>query len=288
MVKKVIVHTMLLLLALFCILPFCMVVAVSFSAEKDVAMFGYSLIPHTFSTEAYQYLFQQSGQLLRSYGVTIFVSLVGTLGGKCAMAGLAYPLSRSNFIFKRYLSLFLFVAMVFNGGLAPTYIWISNYLHLRDTVAVLILPLLVNVWNVFLLRTYFAAVPDSLIEAAVLDGAGELRILLQIMLPVSKVGIATVSLFTLLIYWNDWFTSMIYIDSNRWVSLQYLLYRIMDNISFFKNSSQSVQAMLGGQDLPSETFRMAIAVVAAGPMVFIFTFFQKYFVKGVMVGSVKG
>ena len=286
--KKIFAHAALILLAIACVILFLMVVAVSFSGEADLARYGYSLIPKSPQLTAYRYVFSNATQLFNAYKITIFVSIAGTVGGMLVMIGLAYPLSREDFIFKKQLSTFLFITMIFSGGLVPSYIWISKYLQLRDTIWVLIVPMLVNVWNVFLLRTFFKTVPKSLIESAMLDGAGEFYILMKIIIPLSKVGIATISLFTLLAYWNDWFTSMIYIDNKNLVSLQYLMYRIMENVSFFKSSSQSVQAMLGTQGIPNETVRMAICVIAAGPMIFVFPFFQKYFAKGIMVGSIKG
>lgn len=287
-IKNLWVHIPLIILMLCCVLPFLLVLAISFSDEATISNYGYSLIPQKFSLEAYKYVFEYPQQILRSYGVTITVTTIGTVLGVLLTAGLAYPIARPDYKLKRPLSLYIFITMVFNGGLVPTYILISQYLHLKDTLAVLILPLMVSAWNVFLLKTFFMTIPISLIESAKLDGASEFKILFQIVLPLAKVGIAVVTLFIMLTYWNDWFLSLIYIDNDKIVSLQYLLYRIMESVTFFTQSSGAAKTMMGSMTLPDETVRMAICVIAAGPMVLVFPFFQKYFVKGITIGSVKG
>lgn len=287
-IKNLWVHIPLIILMLCCVLPFLLVLAISFSDEAMISNYGYSLIPQKFSLEAYKYVFEYPQQILRSYGVTITVTTIGTVLGVLLTAGLAYPIARPDYKLKRPLSLYIFITMVFNGGLVPTYILISQYLHLKDTLAVLILPLMVSAWNVFLLKTFFMTIPISLIESAKLDGASEFKILFQIVLPLAKVGIAVVTLFIMLTYWNDWFLSLIYIDNDKIVSLQYLLYRIMESVTFFTQSSGAAKTMMGSMTLPDETVRMAICVIAAGPMVLVFPFFQKYFVKGITIGSVKG
>ncbi len=287
-IKNLWVHIPLILLALCCLLPFLLVLAISFSDEATISNYGYSLIPLKFSLEAYRYVFEYPQQILRSYGVTLTVTSIGTILGVLLTAGLAYPISRPDYKMKRPLSLYIFITMVFNGGLVPTYILLSQYLHLKDTLAVLILPMMVSAWNVFLLKTFFMTIPISLIESAKLDGASEFTIFFRIVIPLSKVGIAVVTLFIMLAYWNDWFLSLIYIDNDKIVSLQYLLYRIMESVTFFTQSSGAAKTMMGSMTLPDETVRMAICVIAAGPMVLIFPFFQKYFVKGITIGSVKG
>lgn len=272
-----------------CLVPFLMVLAVSFSDEATVKNFGYSLIPKVFSTEAYRYTFAYPMQLLRAYTMSIAVVLIGTPLSLILTSGIAYPLSRRDFKYRRFLSIYLFITMIFSGGLVPSYILISRYLQLKDTLAVLIVPTLVSAWNIILLRTFMQTIPVSLIESAKLDGASELSILFKIIIPLSKTGLATIALFVVLAYWNDWYTSMLYIDDPNLTTLQYLLYKLMNNVTFMTQQNSGVaRSMMGSMTLPDETVRMAICVLAAGPMLIVFPLFQKYFVKGITIGSVKG
>ena len=203
----------------------------------------------------------------------------------CAM--IAYPLTRTSFAYRKQLSFYVTFTMLFNGGMIPTYIIMTQFLDLKDSIWALILPNLTNVWYIFLLRTFFAAIPISLIDAAKMDGAGEFKIFLSIIVPLSKTGLVTVLLFFVLNYWNDWYPSLLYITDESKYSLQYLLVRLMNNIEFMtKNAS-----MLAGVDMksmPRETARMAMCLVAMGPIIVVFPFFQKHFVKGLTVGAVKG
>lgn len=277
--------------SLLFILPFVLIISASFTNEQSLVAEGYKLIPSNFSTEAYKYVFRNPQQLLDSYKVTIFYSLAATFFGVIVMAMLAYPLSKPNYKYKKPATFFIFFTMLFSGGLIPTYIWLTKYLHMGNTIWVYILPNLVNAFHVIVIRTFFQGLPQSLSEAAKIDGASELQTFFKIVLPLSKPVIATISLLTLLTRWNDWNTALIYIKSENLYSLQYLLQKILREAEFVKDMADSTPVAgidLDVSNLPSVTIRFAMCMVAAGPMLVIFPFFQKYFAKGLTVGAVKG
>jgi putative aldouronate transport system permease protein len=199
------------------------------------------------------------------------------------MALLAYPISRPDFRLRKPLSFYIFFTMLFNAGVVPLYIFVTDYLHLQDTLIILILPYLVVPWFVLLLRTFFSRLPQELLEAARIDGAGEWRTFFQIVLPLSTPSLATVGLFSMLLYWNDWWLSLLFIDNAKLFPLQYLLYRLITNIDAIAASSQ-----MGGVQLPTDSVRMAMAILAIGPIVFAFAFIQRYFISGITLGGVKG
>lgn len=290
-IPNIIINIMFCLGSLVFILPFVLIISASFSDEQTLLSEGYKLIPSVFSTEAYKYVFRNPQQLLDSYKVTIIYSIVATVLGVVVMAMLAYPLSRPNYKYKKIATFFIFFTMLFSGGLIPTYIWITRYLHLGDTIWVYILPCLVNAFHVIVIRSFFQGLPQALMESAKIDGASELQTFFKIVMPLSKPVIATISLLTLLSRWNDWNTALIYIKSSNLYSLQYLLQKILREAEFVKNMADS--SPVAGVDLdlsklPSVTIRFAMCMVAAGPMLIIFPFFQKYFAKGLTVGAVKG
>ena len=223
--------------------------------------------------------------MIRAYIVTIVFTLAATLLSALVTSLLAYPLSRQNFIWKKPLSFLVFFTMLFSGGLVPTYLLITKVLHLNDTIWVYILPGLVSAYNVMIVRTNYRSLPEEMIEAAKLDGASELRICFQIVIPLCKAGIASVAFLFLVAKWNDWMTSMLYIRNPDLYSLQYLLQRLLRETDFLRNSLNGLDA---GSTPPLETLRFAMALVAAGPVLVIFPFFQKYFTKGMTLGGVKG
>ena len=234
-----------------------------------------------------QRTFRNLDQMLRAYGVTIFYSITSTLLSTLVMALLAYPLSRPNFLWKRQLNFFVYFTMLFSGGMVPTYLLITKTLHLNNTIWVYILPSLVSAFNVMIIRTNYRSLPGELVEAAKIDGASELFICFKIMMPLTKPGLASVAFLYLVGKWNDWITSSLYIKNPDLYSLQYLLQRLLSEMDFLKNAAE-----LGGMDLsvtpPTETMRFAMALAAAGPVLVIFPFFQKYFAKGMTIGGVKG
>lgn len=279
------VHIVLIILSLLCLLPFVMILSVSLTSEAGIQSNGYQLIPSEFSLEAYEYVFRNPSEVINAYLTTIFVTIVGTIGGTLVMTMLAYPMSRKDFRFKNILSFFVYFTMLFSGGLVPSYILVTRFLGLKDNVMALILPILMSGWNVMLLRMSLSAIPMSLIEAAHLEGASEMRIFFQLIIPLGKVGIVTVALFQVLHFWNDWYQAMLYIDHGNITTLQYMLYRVMNKVNLAKEYGGAMEM---GEKLPGENLRMALCVVAAGPMLCVFPFFQKYFSKGITVGGVKG
>ncbi len=289
--SSVIINLFFCLGSLLFILPFVLIIAASFTKESALVAEGYKLIPSQFSLEAYKYVFRSPQQLIDSYKITIIYSFVATFLGVIVMSMLAYPLSRPNYKYKRIVTFFIFFTMLFSGGLVPSYIWMTRYLHMGDTIWVYILPFLVNAFHVIVIRTFFQGLPSALMESAKIDGASELQTFFKIVLPLSKPVIATISLLTLLARWNDWNTALIYIKSTKLYSLQYLLQKILREAEFVKNMAESSPVAgidFNASNLPSITIRFAMCMVAAGPMLVVFPFFQKYFAKGLTVGAVKG
>lgn len=270
------------------LVPFLLVLSVSFSNELDVMNYGYSMIPKHFDTAAYEYVFKNAKTVIDAYAVTFGFSVLTMVLSVLVMAMAAYPLSRSYLRGRNGISFYFYFTMLFSGGLVPSYILITQYLHLGNSFWVYVLPSLVNVWYVFMMRTFFSGTPEEIYESALIDGANEYTILFRIVLPVSKPVIATIALFMFLAKWNDWMTALLYIDNQRLVSLQYLLQRILKNIELLQNMQGSSVEMQAAANIPAETVRMAMAIVVAGPALVVFPFFQKYFVKGLTVGSVKG
>lgn len=273
--------------ALFCIVPIIYIIACSFSEETEILKNGFKLIPQEFTLAAYEIVFEGS-QIWVSYGVSIFVTVGGTFLSMLVSCMLAYPLSVKGLRYGSRINLYIYFTMIFSGGLVPTYMLVSRYLHLTNTIWALILPSMIIPWNVFLLRNFFSAIPESLAESAKLDGANDATILFRIILPCSKPALATVSLFYALGYWNEWFKAMLYNagDKNTW-PLQYLIMQLIRKAETISNmASQGAAVNLAA--LPSTTMKMATALCAIGPIILVYPFVQKYFTGGIMVGSVKG
>lgn len=271
------------------LVPFILLVSISFSKEEDILFNGYKLIPQHFSLDGYKYVFSNPGKIFQAYKVTILYSLISMVLSTLLMSMIAYPLTRKKLKGRRVLSFYLYFTMLFSGGLVPSYILITQYLKLGNSFWVYIIPSLINPWNIFMLRSFFSDLPESMIESTKIDGASEYRIFWSFVLPLSKPVIATVALTTFLVKWNEWFTCMLYISDTDLYSLQFLLQSIMDNIKLLQElDSAGGGRLIDVSQIPSETTRMVMAVVVAGPAVLVFPFFQKYFVKGLTVGSVKG
>lgn len=292
---KLLIHLFFLITSLTFILPLVMVISISFSSEASVTAVnagGYSLLPKEFSLDAYRLAFKNPTQVVNGYIVTIAESFIGTFL-TCVVAGMvAYPLSRSNFAYKGPITFFIFFTMLFGGGTIPTYIVYTRWYHLGDTFWIYILPGIAGgAWNTLMIRTFFKSVPESLFESAKIDGARELTTFFKIAVPLSKPVFATVAFMMLVSKWNDWQTSLIYIRNQNLYTLQYFLQRILNEAEFLK----SIASMEGGGRIdtsqfnkPTETLKYALCVIAAGPMLAIFPFFQKYFSKGMTIGAVKG
>ncbi len=293
--KQISVNLILFIISLCFLFPFLLIVSASLAGENSLMEYGYTFFPREVNLDAYRYVFKNPYQLINSYKTTIITSLITVFLGTFIMCLTAYPLSRRKYPLRMPVTFFIFFTMLFGGGLVPSYIVNTQYLHLGNTYLIYILPALCSAWHIIIIKTFFQGLPESLIEAAKIDGASEWRVFFQFMLPLSKPVIATVALFVLLGKWNDWNTSLIYIRDNELYSIQYLLQRILREAEFIKQMNSGGTAINMGtidtSDLastPTETIRYAMVVVAAGPMMVIFPFFQKYFAKGLMLGSVKG
>ncbi|OCT15133.1 sugar ABC transporter permease [Paenibacillus pectinilyticus] len=277
------------LIAIASLVPMLLVLSVSLSDENAVVQHGYSLWPREFTTYAYEYLFKDYAKIFKGYGVSILVTIVGTMLSLLFTAMVAYPLSRKDFKWRNTFSFFIFFTMLFNGGLVPFYMTYSAA-GLKNTLLALILPLLIAPFNVIVMRVFFTnTIPPALIESSIIDGAGEFRIFRSIILPLSLPVLATIGLFQTFAYWNDWFLSLIFISNDNLVNLQYLMYKVMREVEYL-NSGVVDASRLGElqKNLPSQTVRMAMAIVGIGPIIFVYPFLQKYFIKGLTVGSVKG
>jgi multiple sugar transport system permease protein/putative aldouronate transport system permease protein len=273
------------LFAVFCLLPFIMLIATSFETETNIVREGYKLWPSDFTTSAYQMIFK-TGFIFKAYGVTIFTTVVGTILSMTVTILMAYPLSLKKVKYRTPVMFFIYFTMLFSGGLVPSYLLISKYMNFRDNIWVLIVPVLLNPWNMFMLKNFFRSIPEELSEAAYIDGANDIKILTKVILPVAVPGIATISLFYALMYWNQWYNAMLYIDNKNLYPLQYYIMNLTRSIDAVKD-----MARMTGQafaSLPSNSIRMATAVATIGPVIFIYPFVQKYFTSGMMVGSIKG
>lgn len=286
-ITKLVLNGILGVFAVCIIIPLLYIIAVSLTNDGDLMEYGYRLIPKKISLDAYSYILKSPKMILNAYKVTIFVTVIGTLLSLLITAMLAYSISRKDYRYRKITSFIVYFTMLFNGGLVPWYILISQYLGMRDKIWVLIVPYLINAWYVLLMKGFMQSLPMEMFESAKVDGASEYRIFFQIVLPLSKPGLATVGLFISLAYWNDWWLSLLFINDNKLIPIQSMLNKIMSNISFL-SSGLATSVNIDVSQFPNESARMAMCALAAGPMLFVFPFFQKYFVKGLTVGSVKG
>ena len=283
------IHVFLCVLSACFVIPLVVVFIVSITTQQDLTRFGLRLIPLRPTWDAYHVIIKAPETILNAYKVTItttFISLLLYLfiGSLCA-----YSLSRRDFALRNIVSFYLFFTMMFSGGLVPYYLLVTKYLELRNTIWSLILPQLGNVWHVFLMRTFFQSISDSIVESATIDGANDWQIYARIMLPLSVPSLATVALLNFVGYWNTWFNALLFIDDKQLRPLQYMLQLMLSNIELMRKSIASGAIMrVDLRNIPSEPLQMAMCVLAIGPVMLIFPFFQKYLVKGIMVGSVKG
>ncbi len=288
--SNAILNLMFIIYTIVCLGPLALVLAISFTDETEIIMNGYSFIPRKFSVEAYDYILKAGDSIWSAYGVSIFVTLVGTVLSLLVICMYAYPLSRQSFKYKGFFSFLTYFTMIFGGGLVPWVMVYTQLFRIKDSIWILIFPYLMNAWFVMIMRTFFkTTVHESIIESARIDGAGEFRTFFVIVLPLCRAGLATIGLFCTLNYWNDWWLPLVFVTDRRYFNIQYLMYQTLSSIQFLTSSSASFSQsskVLG--ELPSESARMAIAIVSIGPIIFAYPFFQKYFVKGLTVGAVKG
>ncbi|MEC0177137.1 carbohydrate ABC transporter permease [Paenibacillus favisporus] len=288
-IEQVVIHFIFWLIVAFCLVPFLLLITASFTDEDAIVREGYSFFPSEWSLDSYVFIFQKSGEILNSYGISVIVTILGTLASLVLMTLLAYPLSKKDLPLRNFFSFIVFFTMLFNGGLVPTYLIYSNVFHITNTLLALIVPgLLVSAFYVILLRTFFTvSVPEAVLESANMDGAGEFRIFVQMALPLSLPVLATVGLFQVINYWNDWFNGLIYISDSRLYSIQVLLNTILLNVQYLLDNVD-YSSRVDGSSIPTQGVRLAIAVIGALPIVLTYPFFQRFFVKGLTVGAVKG
>ncbi len=282
----------LLFVSLFMLVPLALVIIVSFSSESSIALKGYSLIPLEWTMQGYEYLFKVGDQVFASYRITIIHTALGTLMSLFVMTMYSYVIAQRNFVHRKFFTWFLFFTMLFSGGLVPHYIMNVRYLHIDNSLWIFLLPSLVSAYNVIILRTFITStIPDTLFEAARIDGANHFRIYFSIVLPLFKAGIATIALFNVVGRWNDWFTGMLYVKNPKLIPIQTMLKNIQDNIEFLKQNAEVAGTPDGLQllnSLPDQNLRMGCTVLVIVPILCAYPFFQRYFVQGLTVGSVKG
>ncbi len=275
-------------LVIVTLLPIVLLVIASFTKEQVLVQNGYTFFPKALSLDAYYYMVKQGAVIVRSYGVSFLVTILGTVMSVAVTTTLAYPMARKSFRYKNVLSFFVFFTMLFNGGIVPSYIMWSRFFHIKNTIWALIIPnYMVTAFNVILVKNFYQNnVPDALVEAAQIDGASELKTFYSIMFPLSRPVVATISLFTGLCYWNDWTNGLYYVDNEKLFSIQLLLMKIMNNIQALKANTALMG--IGTVELPGTSVRMAMAFVGILPILIVYPFVQKYLVEGVVIGAVKG
>lgn len=285
---NIVLNAVALIFVALCILPILLTVIVSFTPEKQILLQGYTFFPAKMSLESYRYVLA-GNVIYRSYGITILVTLLGTLSSLAVITMFAYPISRKDFKRRNLVSFLVFFTMIFGGGLVPWYMIYAILIPMKNTLWVYIVPYLMNGWYVLIMRTFFkTTVPDELLEAAKLDGASEFRTFFSIVLPISKAGLATIGLFCTLQFWNDWWLPLVFIDKASMYNVQYVLAQMLTTLQWLSQNSSYITSGVSFANIPSETSRMAIAVLSIGPIIFAYPFFQRYFIQGLTIGAVKG
>ena len=287
-ISQAVIMVVISLFSLACLFPFLMVISGSLSTENDIVNYGYGLIPRHITLDSYRILFLGSNRIVDAYGISILVTVVGTLLSLIVNSMGAYVMARRSFKYRNILSIYVILTMLFSGGLVPWYIICVRYLELKDTIWAMILPPMANAFNMFLMRNFMQSIPEDIYESAKMDGASEFRIFGRLIMPLSVPVLATIGLFVALSYWNDWFLGLMFIDKQELQPLQLLLRTLISNVDFLRNSSNAAAMQRIMPQIPSESMKMALTVVTIGPIVFLYPFLQRYFVKGLMVGAVKG
>lgn len=283
---NIIGYSMVSLAVVLCLVPFVMLISGSFTSEEAIVKYGYGIIPKEFSLAAYKLLFKYPQDIIRAYGVSIFVTVVGTGLGLFITTMTAYVLSRKDFKYRNKLAFFFYFTTLFNGGILSMYIFMVRYLHLKNNYLALILPLIINAFYLIVMRTFINSIPDSISESARIDGAGDFTIFIKLILPLSKAGLATIGLFYALDYWNDWYHAMLYMTDYKKYPLQYMLYSMISTTEALSRISQVTNVAM--VEVPSNSLKLTMTVVATGPIILVYPFVQKYFVKGITIGAVKG
>lgn len=281
-------YTLITVIALLCLIPFLLVVMGSITDEKEIIANGFSLFPRSFSFAAYNTALKEPMAIVKAYGVTISLTIIGTALGLFTVAMTAYVLQRKDFKWRNKFSFFFYFTTLFSGGLVPWYILMVRYLDLKNSYLGLLLPPMLSAFNIILMKSYLGGIPKALTEAAKIDGAGDFEIFWKIILPLSKPALATVGLFIAIGYWNDWYNCMLFINNENLYSLQYYLYKIVNNVEAYKTIIAQTGGAVGAAiDMPSESLKMALTVIVTGPILLLYPFVQKYFVSGITIGAVK-
>ncbi len=277
------------LFALLCLVPLWVALVASFSNEGALLREGYGFIIHQFDLTSYRLIFMGTSSVFNAYVVTIITTFFGVILTLLLTSSMAYPLTVKTVKYRNAISLFAYATMLFSGGLVPTYIMFTRMLHLRNSILVLIIPGALNAFNLFLMKNYFATIPDSMAESAKIDGATDIRIYFQIILPLSKPILATIALFSAMGYWNEWYKVLLFIDKPDLFTLQFLIMRLQQQVDFLTSSlNQAARASLGTLTVPTIGIRMATAMVTIGPIILLYPLLQKYYIKGLTIGAVKG
>lgn len=272
--------------SIMCILPFLLVVSGSFTEESAIYEFGYSIWPKRLSLDAYRIAFATPERIVKAYTNTGVLTIVGSFLGLLIVSMTAFALQRKKFKYRNVFALYFYFTTLFNGGLVPWYILMVRDLHLKNSYLALLFPALLTVFDIIIMRSFMKEIPEALSESATIDGAGEYRIFFQLYLPLSKPALATIGLFIGLRYWNDWYSAMLYITDRNKFTLQFYLYTMLTNMEFAANNAKSAGILMSSY--PAESFKLAMTVVATGPIILLYPFVQKYFVKGLTIGAVKG
>lgn len=287
-IPSIVLYLIFFVIVVICIYPVLLVVGISFTDESVISEYGFKVLPKVFSIDSYRYIITSKETILRAYGVTIFVTVIGTVMSTLVVALYAYPLSRKDFKYRKIFTFIAFFTMLFSGGTVAWYMVSTGVLHLKNSIWAMILPYVMNAWHVIVMRSFYSmSIPGAIVEAAKIDGAGEFQTYFKLVMPLSLPGLATIALFSTLTYWNDWWLPMMFITDPQKYNLQFLLQSMISNIQMLSENS----AMMGSTnllaDVPKEGARMALCIIATGPILIVYPFFQKYFIQGLTVGSVK-
>lgn len=287
-IPNVILYVLFFLIVVACIYPLLLVIGISFTDESAISEYGFNVIPKEFSLDSYRYIITSKATILRAYGVTIFVTVVGMVMSTLVVALYAYPLSRKDFKYRKLFTFIAFFTMLFSGGTVAWYMVSTGVLHLKNSIWAMILPYVMNAWHVIVMRSFYSmSIPNAIIEAAKIDGAGEIQTYFKLVMPLSLPGLATIALFSTLTYWNDWWLPMMFITDPQKYNLQFLLQSMISNIQMLSENSALMGSTNLLSDVPKEGARMALCIIATGPILIVYPFFQKYFIQGLTVGSVK-
>lgn len=289
MILNIVGYTFIGIIAVACLFPFLLVLSSSLTAEHSILTDGYRLIPKVWSLESYRLMFQMPDKIINAYLITIIVTVVGTALSLFLMSMTAYVLQRKDFKWRNPFAFYFFFTTLFSGGLVPFYILVSNYLQLQNTIAVQILPMLINVFYIIVMKAFMSSgIPMEITESAKIDGAGDFKIYVRLILPLSKPALASVGLLTALAFWNDWYLPLLFISEEKLIPMQYYLYKTLSNFQELQRAMVGSGQVINTIDVPVESMKMGMTIVAAGPIMLVYPFIQRYFIQGLTIGAVKG